>query len=50
MTLRTLAGSWSEMKRSGEHLPGERAPAAGHYEELIVFSTLTGSTTHAKEG
>jgi hypothetical protein len=38
------------MGREDEHLPGERAPATGHYEELNVFGTPTGKTTHAQEG
>jgi hypothetical protein len=33
-----------------EHLPGEHAPATGHYEELNVFGSPTGVVHHAREG
>lgn len=33
-----------------EHLPGERAPETGRYEELNVFGTPTDKTTHAVQG
>jgi hypothetical protein len=38
------------MSKSDEHLPGARAPAAGHYEELNIFGSPTGKTTHTQEG
>jgi hypothetical protein len=38
------------MSKEVEHLPGERASETGHYEELNVFGTQTGHTTHSEEG
>jgi hypothetical protein len=33
-----------------EHLPGERVSETACYDELNVFGTPTGNTTHVKQG
>jgi hypothetical protein len=33
-----------------EHLPGERTPQSGHYEELNVLGALTGNRVYLEEG
>jgi hypothetical protein len=38
------------MAERQEHEPGTHAPATGHYEELNVFGTPTGTVEYVREG
>jgi hypothetical protein len=45
-------GKGNGVRRSGDSCPrsGAPAPTSGHYEELKVFGTPTGTVAHAEEG
>jgi hypothetical protein len=38
------------MAQKVEHLPGDRAPATDHYEQLNIFGTPTGQVVQVTEG
>jgi hypothetical protein len=37
------------MHPSEEYLPGDRAPATGHYEQLNVFGSAVGKVVHVMQ-